>query len=303
MENRTAILANQRAKGMILVLTGASFWGISGTVAQYLFHEQHFSADWLVVARLLSAGMIMLLISHVSGGQNIWGIWKDTRDRVSLLIFGVAGMLGVQYTYFAAIEEGNAAAATVLQYLAPIIITCFLCLRSKQLPARHVVTAVVLALVGTFLLVTGGSSETLAIPGSAVFWGISSAFALAFYTLQPARLLARWGSFLTVGWGMMIGGIGFSFITPPWQLAGQWSLSSVLAIAFVIIFGTLIAFYCYMEALKHINASETSLLASVEPLSAACLSVVWLHVPFGPAEWTGTLFIISTIFILSVPKK
>ncbi len=34
-------------------------------------------------------------------------------------------MLGVQYTYFAAIEYGNAAVATVLQYLGPAIITCF----------------------------------------------------------------------------------------------------------------------------------------------------------------------------------
>ncbi|WP_179035719.1 EamA family transporter [Paenibacillus sp. URB8-2] len=44
-------------------------------------------------------------------------------------------------------------------------------------------------------------------------------------------------------------------------------------------------------------------MSSVEPLSAALLSVIWLHVTFDFAEWIGALCIISTIFILSAKKK
>jgi drug/metabolite transporter (DMT)-like permease len=102
---------------------------------------------------------------------------------------------------------------------------------------------------------------------------------------------------------MMIGGIAFSFIHPPWKFQGQWSLTSFLAVVFVIIFGTLIAFFCYMESLKYIRASEASLLACVEPLSAAFLAVAWLQVSFGPAEWIGSILIIATIFILSAVKR
>ncbi|MFL6560216.1 MAG: EamA family transporter, partial [Bacillus sp. (in: firmicutes)] len=69
------------------------------------------------------------------------------------------------------------------------------------------------------------------------------------------------------------------------------------------IFGTLIAFFCFMESLKYIRASEASLLACVEPLSAAFLAVAWLQVSFGPAEWIGSISIISTIFILSAVKR
>ena len=35
-----------------------------------------------------------------------------------MILFGLFGMLAVQYTYFASIKEGNAAVATLLQYLA-----------------------------------------------------------------------------------------------------------------------------------------------------------------------------------------
>jgi drug/metabolite transporter (DMT)-like permease len=303
MQSQGATLSNSRTKGIILVLTAAIFWGISGTVAQYLFHQQGFSAEWLVVTRLLSSGILLLLFSQLGKQQNIWSIWKNKRDLMGIIIFGIFGMLGVQYTYFAAIQYGNAATATVLQYLAPILITCFLCFQLKKFPAKYEMLAVLLALIGTFLLVTNGHIQTLSISKQAFFWGIISAFALAFYTIQPGGLLSKYGSLVTVGWGMMIGGVGFSFIHPPWQFQGNWSFSSFLAVVFVVIFGTLIAFFCYLESTKYISASETSLLACAEPLSAAFLAVVWLHVPFGLGEWMGTFCIILTIFLLSVVKR
>lgn len=302
MNSQSAVMPFPRAKGIILVLIAATFWGVSGTVAQYLFHQQGFSTNWLVVIRLIFSGVGLLLIAQKAGKKNIWSIWKNKRDAVRLLIFGIIGMFGVQYTYFAAIEHGNAASATVLQYLAPVIIVCFLCIYRKVLPAKHEMMAIMLALAGTFLIVTSGNIQSLSISGLAVFWGILSAFALAFYTLYPGSLLSKWGSLLTVGWGMTVGGIGFSFIHPPWVFQGHWSLPSFLAVVFVVIFGTLIAFFCFMESLKYISASEASLLACVEPLSAAFLAVAWLHVSFGLAEWIGSFSIIATIFILSKVK-
>jgi drug/metabolite transporter (DMT)-like permease len=173
----------------------------------------------------------------------------------------------------------------------------------KELPVKHEVIAIAFALLGTFLLVTKGSIHTLSITGPAFLWGIISAFALAFYTLYPANLLSKWGSLVTVGWGMLIGGIGFSFVHPPWEFQGNWSLSAFLAVVFVVICGTLIAFFCFMESLKYVRPSEASVLACVEPLSAAFLAVAWLHVPFSPVEWIGAISIIATIFILSAVKR
>lgn len=292
-------LPSVRGKGIALVLIGATLWGISGTVAQYLFQRQGISPAWLVDIRLLISGSILLIMAGMKDPKKIMDIWKTKHGAVSLLLFSILGMLAVQYTYFAAIDHSNAAAATVLQYLAPVMIAGYLAIRSKKLPTRWQFTAIFLALLGTLLLVTRGNIGTLSISGLAVFWGIASAVALAFYTLQPRGLLARWGSVTVTGWGMVVGGLSFSFVHPPWAFEGTVSFPSLFAVAFVVIFGTLIAFYCYLESLKYISASETSLLASVEPLSAAFVSVLWLGVPFGIEEWLGTFCIISTIFILA----
>ncbi|MBU3109673.1 DMT family transporter [Clostridium gasigenes] len=292
-----------RIKGIMLVIIGAMLWGISGTVAQFLFQEKGFSTEWLVAIRLLVSGLILLLYAFIKGDQDIWKIWKSKHSRWSLIIFGIIGTLGVQYTYFASIKYGNAATATILQYLSPVIITCYLIIRNKKIPALQEIIAISLAMFGTFLIITKGSIHTLSISKLALFWGISSAFTAAFYTLKPRYLLANYSSTVVVGWGMLIGGIAFSFIHPPWNFTGQWSITSIFAVIFVVLFGTLIAFCCYLESLKYIQPTEASVLSSVEPLSASFLSVFWLHVPLDMPQLLGTIFIIITIIILSFAKN
>lgn len=292
-----------RIKGIILVIIGAMLWGISGTVAQYLFTKKGFTPEWLVLIRLLVSGVILLLYSYMKSKQNIWTIWKTKHDALNLICFSIIGMLGVQYTYFAAIKYGNAATATILQYSSPIIITCYLAIRTKKIPDLQEIIAIGLAIVGTFFIITKGNIHSISISKLELFWGIASAFAAAFYTLKPRSLLIKWGSVLIVGWGMLIGGLAFSFIQQPWNCTGTWSISSILAITFVILFGTIIAFTCFMESLKYIKPTESSILSAAEPLSAALLSVLWLHEQLGIAQWIGTACIIITIIILSRVKN
>lgn len=297
MNNKT------RLKGMFLVIIGATLWGISGTVAQYLFQKKGFTAEWLVVARMLASGIILTLYSFIKGNKNIIKIWTNKKDVFSLIIFSILGMLGVQYTYFASINYGNAATATILQYLSPVIITCYLAIKSKKFPHFQQLLAIILAMIGTFFIITKGDMNNLSISKLALFWGIASASASALYTLQPISLLKKYDSTTVVGLGMLLGGISFSFIHNPLNFSGEISLDSIIAIAFVIIFGTLIAFYCYLESLKYIQPTEASILGSLEPLSAAFLSIIWLNVSFAPLQWIGTIFIISTVIILSYSKK
>ena len=64
----------------------------------------------------------------------------------------------------------------------------------------------VLAIGGTVLIATKGNLGSLAVPAEGLFWGIISAFALAFYTLLPGKVLEKWGSFIVTGLAMLIGG-------------------------------------------------------------------------------------------------
>jgi drug/metabolite transporter (DMT)-like permease len=297
------MILQPRIKGIILVIIGALLWGISGSVAQYLFQNKGFNTEWLVVIRLLVSGLILLFYAFAKGNHNILRIWNSKHNCWSLLVFSIIGMLGVQYTYFAAIKYGNAPTATILQYLSSVVIVCYLIICNREIPSKQEIIAIILAMLGVFYIITKGNIHTLSISKLALFWGISSSFASAFYTLQPRYLLAKYGSTLVVGWGMLIGGIAFSFIHQPWDFTGKWSISSIFAVIFVVLFGTIIAFCCYLESLKYIQPTETSMLSCVEPLSSDVLSIFWLHVQFGIPECIGTVCILFTIVILSRAKK
>ena len=77
----------------------------------------------------------------------------------------------------------------------------------KSRPGILVFCAILTSLVGTFLLVTHGNPTSLSISPAALFWGIASAFAAAFYTTYPSTLIARYGTLPVVGWSMLIGGL------------------------------------------------------------------------------------------------
>lgn len=290
-------------KGFALAIIAATFWGVSGTFGQFLFQERNINVEWLITTRMLVSGLLLLLFASVWEKEKVTGIWKNRKDSIQLLIFSMTGMLAVQYTYFAAIKHSNAATATVLQYAGPIIIAVYLAMKHRRLPRPKESLAIFLAVSGTFLLVTHGDFNSLAISKMALFMGLASAVALAVYTLQPIGLLSRYKPSVVIGWGMLYGGLVFSFVKAPWDVDGIWDVYTYSYTVLIILFGTLAAFTLYLYAVKIIGGQKASLLASAEPLAATLLAVHWLQTPFSLLDWIGSLCIVSTVFLLSKNNK
>lgn len=295
--------SRRRLTGFSLVICGAILWGLSGTAAQQLFHADGFTVSWLVCVRMCGAGILLILIS-LGGGRRPFDLFRSVRAIVQLVIFAIIGLFAVQYTYFASVATGNAATATFLQYMGPLFITIYLAARVKQWPRPVEIIAVLLALVGTFLLVTNGSFHTLAVPWTCAIWGLLSALALAFYTIYPSHLTARYGLAPVVGFAMLIGGICAGTLSPPWRTSAQhWSLESAGLVIFVVLFGTFVAFYVYLASMRYITPTETSLLGGAEPLSAAFVAAIWLHTPFTSVMALGGLCILSTVAVLGLARS
>ncbi len=290
---------NERKKGLLMVCLGASMWGASGVAGQYLLQDCGLTAGWLVVSRMLLAGTILLAVDVYLYKESIWRVWRDKKDAWDLVLFAILGLLAVQYTYFACIKHGNAAAATVLQYLMPIFIVGYTAATSRKWPQFIELVCVTMAIGGTFLLVTHGNVHELLIPLPSLLWGLSSAVAAAVYTMKPKRLIRKWRPTLIIGWGMLVGGVFLTPFCPPWQVPGEWTVLSGIIYAYVIIFGTVVAFGCYLGSIKYIQPAEASILGSVEPLAAILLSIAFLHASFDLMDMGGTALIIGTVFLLA----
>jgi drug/metabolite transporter (DMT)-like permease len=290
-----------RARAIAMVLAGAVAWGLSGTAAQALFQHHGFQPAWLVTVRMLASGILLLLwVAVRQGPRYLYEVWTAPGHWWRLLVFGILGLVGVQYTYFRAIQEGNAATATLLQYLGPVMLTVWMALAARRWPPARQVAAAGLALAGTWLLIAGGSLHTLRVPAGAVGMGLASAVLLAFYTIFPAKLIAREGPLVVVGSGMLAGGLACLLVAPPWQTAGMaFGTTSLGLTAFVVIPGTMMAFTLYLAAARTLTPQAASVLASAEPLAATLAAVLWLHTSWTLAESVGGLLIVATVILLA----
>ncbi len=294
---------NLRMKGVVLTLLGGTLWGFCGSCGQFLFQYKEVTSDWLVPFRLTLAGFLILVLLALRERDRVLDVWRERDGRRDILIFSIFGMMLCQYSYFTTIQYSNAGTATVLQYTGPALILVYLCVRDRKRPKAYELAALFCSMFGTFILATHGNVSELAIPARALLWGMISAVTLVVYTLQPAGLMKKHSTLLTLGWGMLIGGLALMLVMRPWTLSPVVDGQTVLAMTFIVLFGTICAFYFYLTGVKLVGASGASMLACIEPVAATVISVVWLKVRFQAVDLLGFVFVLSTVFIISLNQR
>lgn len=294
---------NLKMRGIVLTLLGGILWGFCGSCGQFLFQYKEVTSNWLVPFRLTLAGFLILLLLAFRSGGKVLDVWREREGRKDILIFSVFGMMLCQYSYFTTIQYSNAGTATVLQYTGPALILVYLCAKERKKPKVYELTALFCSMFGTFILATHGNPAELAIPVKALLWGMISAVTLVIYTLQPAELMRKYSTLLTLGWGMFLGGLVLMVLKRPWTLQPVIDGQTVLAMFFIVFFGTIAAFYFYLTGVRLVGASSASMLACIEPVAATVISVVWLKVRFQPVDLLGFVFVLSTVFIISWNQK
>lgn len=285
--------------GYVLTVFGAICWAFSGACGQYLFQHRGLDANWLVSVRLTMAGLLLVLYSLARWRSGAVQMFHSRRSVGAILVFAVFGMAMCQYSYFRSIELSNAATATTLQYTGPALVLLWLALREKRMPAPKELIAVVCAMGGAFLLATHGDPSQLALSPKALLWCVLAAISVAVYSVQPRRLIAEYGTMPVTGFGMLIGGLGLCAIFQPWHVVGRWDAVTVIGMLYIIVFGTICAFCCYLEGVRRIGAAKGSILAAVEPVASTVLSVFWLGVPLIGMDIGGIALIVAAMVLLA----
>ena len=289
--------------GMLSTFVGGTLWGINGVMGNYLFLNKNVTTPWLIPYRLILAGFLLLGYLYYKKGSKIFDILKNPKDLLQIVLFGLIGMLGTQYTYFSAIQFSNAAIATVLTYFGPTLVLIYMCLREKRKPLKYEIVSICLSSFGVFLLATHGDITSLQISFKALVWGILSALSVVFYTVQPESLLKKYGASIVVAWGMMIGGIFIAFVTKPWNISVTFDFITFLVLMLIIVFGTIIAFILYLTGVNIIGPTKASIIACIEPVAATICAILFLGVTFDFLDVIGFLCIISTICIVAYFDK
>ena len=206
-----------RMKGCMYAFLAGVLWGVTSPAAQFLFEEKGIVSEWLVPYRLISAGILLLAYAKVKG-HDITSMWKDRNDGIRLVLFGILGMMGMQFTFFSAVQEMNAGTATIFQYLNPAILIVFFAIVHRILPSKKEVLSVCAAAAGIAIVATHGDFSTLTISSKGLFLGMLVAVTTCFYGVLPAPLLKRFSAEAVSAWGMIAGGVVLMAAVRPWRI-------------------------------------------------------------------------------------
>lgn len=289
--------------GIILTLLGATLWGVSGTSVQFVGNFRNMNLEWLLTMRLITAGLLTVLYGWIRQGNAIFNVFRNWRDTLGLIIFGVFGMALCQYTYFRSIVIAGAGIATVLQYLAPSMIIIYLLMRYGKRPSTGEIISVILALVGTICLMGNNGFSFESFRSDVLFWGLLSAVGVAVYSVSPVRLLATYGTIPIVGFGMLLSGLVAAALFQQPHSYATWDVWTVVGCFNVVFLGTIVSFNAYLEGVKRIGAVPGSILSSIEPISAAFFGWALLGNQFNWVGILGMAMIIATVIIIALEKR
>lgn len=290
---------DSRLKGGIMVVAAAVFWAVTGLLCQILTQNNKIDSIWMSSVRAFFAGVILLVYCFIKDRSKLFAIFKERDGRIGILIFSVLGSTMVQLTFMCAVKYSNAATATILQYISPVIVIIVMFMIKRKKPTSKETICTILALVGVFFIATHGNISSLAISIEALIWGLLSAAEMAFYTVFPVKLVKKYGAYYVSAWSMFLSGSILCIVIKVWKCDGTIDAVAIGSMIYMIVFATVIAFSIYSIGATFIGETKANILATVEPLMAFVLSIIFMHVKFTIYDLIGFVCILSITFLLS----
>ena len=286
-------------KGIVFTLLGATCWGLSGVLGEYLLNISRIDPVWIIANRLFFSGIAMVVMLFLKDKHNLMRVFSNKIDILKLLNFSFFGLLICQGTFFLTIKYTNAGMATVIQYIGPVIIMLYYCIIGRRWPLPREVIAIVVSLFGTVLIATHFDFSKLNISTLGLFWGVLSAFGLASYNIFSISLTTKYGVMPIMAWGLLIAGVVVYFATGSNYIPDNFKLIDFICMSGVVIIGTILSFSLYLEGVRLIGAVTGSIIGCFEPIAAIIFSFLLLGTTFGTIDLIGAAFILSAVIVLS----
>lgn len=222
--------------------------------------------------------------------------WRSAAIIGTLLLLGGNG--GVVLSELR-IPSGVAA---VLVATVPIWLAVFEALLTRRRPSGLVIGGLVAGMIGVaVLLVPVEGVEDLdplgigLVVAATISWAAGSLYARrapvprSGLVLTGMEMLAG-GAALMIG-GTLLGEIGRTDIA-------DFSLRSLVAVAYLVTFGSIVAFTAYTWLLANVSVSTVGTYAYVNPIVAVGLGAVFLSEPITPRTMVATVIIIGAVIAM-----
>jgi drug/metabolite transporter (DMT)-like permease len=218
----------------------------------------------------------------------------------SITVFNTALYWGLQYT--------TAINATLVQSAGPLLIGIWSMVLFKDPLTRGQIAGIVVSLGGVLLIVSGGDLSRLAAfslnAGDIAILAVLVIHAL-YSTLLRKRPAISQLSFatLTIGFGglLLAPAVFLEYLTGA-RLA-PLDAGSVAALAYVILFPSILAHLCFNRGVQLIGANRAGPFFHLIPLFGALLAVIFLGERPGIYHGVGAILILGGVIVASRPPE
>ena len=287
--------------GALITLCGAGLWGLNAVASKYLM-AQGIDTIWMANFRMITSGLVLLAFAAVRDLRGMFEIWKDRNSVIRLLIIAIFAFGVCQLTYYLSIRYSNAGIAAAIQQTAPVYVLIAVIITEHRKPRPAELVTLPLVILGSFLIATHGDYHALAISPLALISGLISALMCALYMTLPSKLIRRYGTLETVGWGLFLGGCFMAPFCRLWEFPEYWDLKLIGGMAFIILPGSAMAFGLYLYGASIVGPVRAGVYNLFEPVVAVAASAVFLSQNFHIMEIIGTACILTGIAILTLSK-
>jgi len=249
----------------------------------------------MAAVRFLAAGAVLMLISSRVRPRPTWREWRNAAVVGAFFFLGNHGLISNAARF---IPSGLA--AMVIATEVPIIaVLSSLLLPGRPLTRRSLLGAA-LGIFGVLILFAGKDSE-----GAAHLWAcaavVGASLCWSFGAVLSQKLEFPSDAVLRAGMQMACGGVMLAAASlihgDPIDLAA-FSARSLGALAYLIVFGSVLAFACYSYLLKHVRAEAVATHVFVNPLVAVALGAWLAGEQLRPAHLVSGVFILISVCVI-----
>lgn len=285
-------------RGCVLMLVAVSLWGFGGVIVKILTTE---AADPIVVLQvrmMLALGLIFLILLLFQRDA----LKIKLKDIPYLIIYGVFGLSLLPYSYYLTIHLTNVGTAVFLNYLAPILVALFSAVFLREQMTRLKVVSILFAIIGTFLIITGGKAG-LHINPLGLATGLISAALLAFHTLWSKKGTSRFNPWTILFYGNIVAAIFLLFLNPPWVLAkNSFSGETWGLLAFLAFFVAVLPYWLYLLGLKFLTPTKAIIASTFETVAASLFAYFLLQETMTPLQIFGSSLILAAIIAVQLRR-
>lgn len=207
---------------------------------------------------------------------------------------GVLSFALFNYCYFYAMNTISLSAAAILLYTAPVFVALMSVAFFKEKMTKYKTAALILAFVGCAASsgLTGGAINT-----AGVIYGLLSGFLYALYSIFGKIALKKYSSETVTFYTFIFASLG---ALPLSRNAYSPAVDAPLffyLILFALVCGA-IPYVLYTGGLSKLEPDKASIMASVEPVTASFVGMIFFAEPFSAGSVIGLCCIIAAIVLL-----